>query len=45
MNMEESIFGSNVLDYKKHQAADKIGNDRDEFNKLFAPEDDFDEIL
>lgn len=45
MNMEESIFGSNLLDYKKQEAAEKIGNDRNEFNKLFALEDEFDEIL
>lgn len=43
--MEESIFGSNILDYKKKEVTDKMGNDRNEFNKLFDLDDEFDEIL
>ena len=43
--MEESIFGSNILAHMKGEAADKIGNDKNEFNKLFDLEDEFDEIL
>ncbi len=45
MNMEESILSSNILAYEKQEAADKIGNVKNEFNKLFDLEDEFDEIL
>lgn len=45
MNMEDSIFGSNILAFKKQESSEKFDNDKNEFNKLFSLEEEFEEIL
>jgi len=44
MDMESSIYGSNILTYKQKEA-NKLGKEKDDFMKLYSYEDEFDEIL
>jgi len=42
--MESSIFSSNILDYKKNEVS-KFEKEKNELQKLFSYEEEFDEII